>query len=77
VVIIDIFANFVNFGLDFPPKLSSYFQKSIFQLTRDHVIGPNASHQRGRERHWRNHEKLASRPPLHALVRPSFTHQQA
>jgi hypothetical protein len=30
----------------------------------------NAPHQRGRERHWRNDTRLASRPPLHALVRP-------
>jgi hypothetical protein len=29
----------------------------------------NVAHQRGRERHSGKHEKLASRPPLHAVVR--------
>jgi hypothetical protein len=30
---------------------------------------PNAPHQRGREGHSSSDERLASRPPLHALVR--------
>ena len=40
------------------------------QLVVLHIVArSNAPHQRGRERRWWNDGKLASRPPLHALVR--------
>ena len=43
---------------------------SAITLGRPEEFSHSLSHQRGREPHWWNSTKLASRPPLYALVRP-------